>query len=368
MQARANEALRVAEAAGAEASRLETMALIALKHLCHGGLVEAKLLFDETIRLARDLNHKPALTSALTYRGFVHFFQSEYDRAEEMLTEARSLASELRDGFLLLNCLFGLGMAQGNLGRMSEALRKLNEAIEMARRNGDHFILPRLPNCIGWIHRELQDFGPALRHDQSGVELARENHILEAEANSLINLGYDYTHEREGEKPLSAFREVEAIFARDDWLRWRYNIRLQAGQAEYWLARGNLERAEEYARRLLETATHYEAHKYIAVARRLLAEAAAARGDLPRAETELKAALDLLRKYPSPPTAWRIHAALGRVRSQMGQTQAAREAFASAAAIVNKIASNVDDEELRATFLNSAAVREVIDGAQVADP
>ena len=43
---------------------------------------------------------------------------------------------------------------------------------------------------------------------------------------------------------------------------------------------GNPERAEEYARRLHEMATHHEARKYIAVAHKLLAEVAAARGDL----------------------------------------------------------------------------------------
>ena len=77
-----------------------------------------------------------------------------------------------------------------------------------------------------------------------------------------------------------AQREAEAMLERDEWLRWRFNLRLQAGQAEYWLAQGNPEQAKEYARRLLETASHYEARKYIAVAHKLLAEVAIARGDL----------------------------------------------------------------------------------------
>jgi tetratricopeptide (TPR) repeat protein len=360
MQARADEALRVAEASGSDPLRIAAMAPSALKHMCDGELVEAKLLFDEAIRVARSSDDKPALANALSYRGFVHFFQSEYARAEEVLAEGRDLAFELRDGYLLLHCLFGSGMAQGDLGRMSEALRTLNEAIEMARRNGDHFILPRLPNCVGWIHRELQNFNEARRHDQNGAELARENHVLEAEANSLINLGCDYTLQGEGEKPLSAFSEVKAIFARDDWFRWRYNIRLQAGQAEYWLAQGNLEQAEDYARRLLEIATHYEARKYIAVAHKLLAEIAVARGDWAVGEAELTTALDWLNRYPVPIVAWKTYAALGRLRLQTGHDQAAREAFAQAAAIVNHIAANVDDEQLRATFLNSPAVQEVM--------
>jgi tetratricopeptide (TPR) repeat protein len=146
-------------------------------------------------------------------------------------------------------------------------------------------------------------------------------------------------------------------------MRWRYNIRLQASQAEYWLAQGNLERAEEFARRLLETATYHEAHKYIAVAHKLRADVAVARGDVADAETELNAALEELRAHPAPLVAWKTYAALGRLRLQLGEGQAACGAFAQAVAIVNQIAASVNDEKLRATFMNSKAVEEVLAGA-----
>jgi hypothetical protein len=45
----------------------------------------------------------------------------------------------------------------------------------------------------------------------------------------------------------------------------------------------------------------------------------------------------------------------------MGQTQAARESFAQAAAIIEMMAENIKDHRLQMTFLNSTAVREVID-------
>jgi tetratricopeptide (TPR) repeat protein len=358
----AAEALRMTETSGSATLRLETMTLVAVKHQCYGE-PEGRPILDEVIHLARALDLKPPLLAALSHRGFWHFLDAEYAAAEETLSEAIALASELREGFWLLHDHFGLGLVLGNLGRMSEALRILNEALEMARRNGDHFFGPRLPNCIGWIYRELQDFDQARKHDESGAAIARQEHVLEAEANSLISLAGDYTIEGAAEKPLAAFREVDAIFLRDDWYRWRYNIRLQEGQAEYWLARENPERAEEYARRLLETAARHDARKHVAVAHRLLAEVATARGDWPLAETELDLALDVLRRYPAPLAAWRTHAVLGRLRRQLGDSQAAREAFAEAAAIVGRVAATVDDERLRATFLRSAAVRQVVEGA-----
>jgi serine/threonine protein kinase/tetratricopeptide (TPR) repeat protein len=362
MQARADDLLRVADACGRDMMRAAALLFIGLKHICYGELVAGKPLLDQAISVSRASGDKAGLANALQYRSFVHFFQSEYDHAEAMMAEASDLGSELRDGFLLLQCLFGMSLILGNMGQMSKALRTLDEAMQMAQRNGDHYTLSKIPNCIGWIYRELQNFQEAQRHDERGVELARADHVLEAEANSLINLGYGYTATGGDEKALSAFREVSAIFARDDWLRWRYNIRLQAGQAEYWLVRGKLNEAEEYARRLLETATQHETHKYVAVAHKLRAEVALARGDFVAGEKELVTALGVLQQYPVPIVAWKTYVVLGRLQVKSGKHSAARQAFGEAAAIVARIAANVTDDTLRSTFLGSAAVREVASG------
>jgi tetratricopeptide (TPR) repeat protein len=344
------------------------MNFIMLRHQFLGELAASKPILDEIIQTARVTQHKPVLCAGVQQRGLLHFLQSEYELAEPVLSEALSLARELRDSVTLLFSLFLLGLVRGNRGRISEALTTLHEAMALARRNGDRFVLPRLPNCIGWLYRELQDFDHALEWDRQGFELARECGVVEAEANSLINLGCDFAHLGEDRKTLPAFRDVEACFHRDEYFRWRYNLRLQAGASEYWLSRGDPERAEEHAQRLLEEAAPREVRKYIAVAHKLLAEAAMARGDLTDAEGKLAAALDLLHSYPAPLVAWKTYVVLGRLRRQRGDGEPARDAFAQAAAIVGEITANIRDEGLRATFLNSTAVREVLDGAKASSP
>jgi serine/threonine protein kinase len=388
MEACAAEAMQMAERAGSDALRLETMGLVGMKHLCYGELREAKPILDEVIKTARTKDQKPALLTAIAWRGCLHFFQTEYEDTLKLETEARRLASELRDGFLLLTASFFIGLAQGNLGRMSDALATLSDGIVKARRNGDLFWGPRMPNCIGWLHRELQNFPEALKFDQEGCEVAREHHVLEAEANSLINLGIDYTHASETDKTLSAFHEVRDIFERDAWFRWRYNIRLQAATADHWLAQGNLEKAKHFALSLLETAQANGVRKYVALAHTLLGKIAIAKGNLAKveeqhaaaadvfpeaekipagnlaeAEKQFAAALEELEAYPAPLVAWKTHAEVGRLQLRMGNTSVAREAFARAAEIVNSIAKNTRDETLRSTFLNSSAVQEVINAS-----
>jgi tetratricopeptide (TPR) repeat protein len=364
MEARTTEAIAAAKRAGSEELRLQTLALMGLKHLCYGELPEGKAALEDVIENARAINHKPTLAAGLVWRGCLYFFQTEYERAIEIETEARQLASELRDGFLLLTSMFFLGLSRGNLGRMSEGLTTLTEAIDMARRNGDLFWYPRMPNCIGWIHRELQDFAGAHRYNQEGLGIGRQHHVLEAEANSLINLGIDYTHEGKIDETLAAFDEVRDIFSRDAWFRWRYNIRLQAAAAEHWLGQGDLSKAREFAGHLLDTATKYKVHKYIAVAHKLMAQISVAAGDPSGGEVEFMAALDELEKYPVPVIGWRIHAELGRLKSSQGDLSAARDSFGQALDIINACAASVVDPALRETFVNSKAVSEVMTGAQ----
>jgi DNA-binding winged helix-turn-helix (wHTH) protein/tetratricopeptide (TPR) repeat protein len=360
MGVRADESLRVAEASGNETLRVEAMTLIARRNVCLGNLGEAKAMLDESISIARSLNHKPGLIFGLAWRGLTHFFQSEYESAEDKLSEAMGLSAELRQSFMLFFCLFFLGVTRGERGRISAALATFDEVTEMGRRNGERYNLFKIPNSIGWLYRELEDHDYAVNQNRTAAELARASNILEAEINSIINLSYDYINKGQGEKAVPVFREAESLLRRDDWFRWRFNIRLQASRCRYLLSQNDLAGAEECSRRLLEITAHHEAHKYIAEAHRLLAEVALARNDRRLAEKELMVAIEILRNYPTPLTAWRIYAALGRLRLQTGQTRLAGEALAAAAAIIRMIADNVGDKRLRTVFLNSSAVREVL--------
>jgi len=357
MKARADEAVEAANRASSEELRVQTTVLMALKHLCYGEVKEAKPMLDEVIITARKIDCKPALAAALVWRACLYFFQTEYERAIECATEGRQLASELRDGFLLLTASFFIGLSRGNLGHMSEALSTLTEAINMARRNGDLFWYPRMPNCIGWIHHELEDFRGALEHDSEGLDISRQHGVLEAQANSLINLGIDYSHSGKSDETISAFDEVENIFKRDAWFRWRYNIRLQAATARHWLRQGELTQARDFTRQLQAMAEQYEVPKYLAVSYKIMAEIDTAAGELAAAESNLMKALEELRKHPVPVVTWRVYSDISRLRVGTGDAAGAGVASTEASRIIQQIAASVTDQNLREVFLSSEAVR-----------
>ena len=123
--------------------------------------------------------------------------------------------------------------------------------------------------------------------------------------------------------------------------------------AEHSLKKGDLDKALEFAERLYATATEHEVHKYIAVAYHLRAKVSLAANDLSEAEKNFDLALAELERYPAPLVAWKVHAGRARLKMQLGQEAEAQESSTRAGEIVNFIASNVDDETLRANFLQA---------------
>ena len=300
----------------------------------------------------------------VTFSGILHFWRSDYARAERVQMEASQLAAEARDGFHLPLALSYLGLTQANRGRVSEAMGSMQQGLDLAKRNNNALALSRIPNGIGWISREIGDLGTAIEFNEGCVEFSRRTKAAEAEANALLNLVYDYLLAGRPERSEEALERILPLYERERWNRWRfYGIRHNAAQAEYWLARRRLDRAEEHARALLANAQQNGVAKYMAIARRLLGEIAAVSGDATMAEEELTRSLEPFATHPMPLIEWRNHAALGRVLAARKHPGGAREAFKRAETLVRELAGNISDPALRNVFLEMDAVREVIVGA-----
>jgi tetratricopeptide (TPR) repeat protein len=209
----------------------------------------------------------------------------------------------------------------------------------------------------------MQDFERAAEFDRRGTEIAKGSLFLEVLAHSLINLGYDYRGQSRQQESLLSLKKAEEARDADPWMRWRHNIRLQAGEAESWLAAGDMAQAESYARELLKVATQHGDRKYHALARQILGQVYCSEQRWAEAESEFQAAVTLLEQYPAPLLGWKVYAALGRLYLETGKNELASQAFNDAALIINELAANTEQEDLRETFLNSAAVREVIEKA-----
>ena len=257
----------------------------------------------------------------------------------------------------MLRSLFFKSMALGNQGRLSDAMNALREGIRLAELNGERFWLSRLPNTLGWIHREAQDFETALRLDSENVRLARETGFQEGEANSLVNLGSDYLSLGEADRAFEHFREAATIYEQDVWFRWRYNTRLQAELARYWILQGSLEPATHHATACLTTAKETQSHKYIAWAHKVRGDIASLEDRVEDARREYGIALQTVDAHPCPTTHWRILAARADLARKLKDSAAEDEFRGRAHKVMEVLADSIREEPLRQKFLTSKAIR-----------
>jgi tetratricopeptide (TPR) repeat protein len=362
MAARAQELLEAATRAGGAGDRAEAHARMGQAFVGQGRFEEAIPLLDGAIETARRVGAPVALKMALSYRGLVHYWQTEYQAAEATSVEALSLSTQLGDGFYALAARMFMGLTRVHLGRISEALDDFADAISVARRNDDRYWLPRLMSHLGWVHRELGDLDRAREHDTEGVRLARERPTWGPESEVLLNLCVDDVREGRAEQASALLAELETRAAESSWMRWLSELRLAAASAEHWAVRGDHERAVEHAGRLADMSDRLGARDYRCAAERIRAESALGQGvGIESAANRLGLALAELRGRPAPLEAWKSARLLAILRRRLGDEEGARVAFAEAARAVRTIAAGTRDEGLRNGFLAMPLVREVLD-------
>ncbi len=251
MSARARELLDVATRAGADADVEEARARIGQALVCEGRLFEAAPLLDEVLVRARHRGLRVALKLALMYRGFVHYWQTEYQATEARSAEAAAAAAagDIGDGFYALAARMFCGLSRVHLGRISEALEDFRDAKAFAERNDDRYWLPRIVSHLGWVHREMGALERAREWDTKALALARERG-WGPEPEALLNLCVDDVRQGRVEEAAALLAELEARAAQSSWMRWISDLRLAVAAAEHWMARGDCDRADESAQRL----------------------------------------------------------------------------------------------------------------------
>jgi hypothetical protein len=206
------------------------------------------------------------------------------------------------------------------------------------------------------VLRELGDTAGAVSHDARSEELSRAIKETEPEAHAVVNLADDAMTMRSASGLAGRSARVEALAKSDDWISWRYLIRLHASRARERLASGTPEEARVAIDSLYAMASRYDAGKYRAVAKELSARAALSVGDLGAATRAIVEARALLSDRPVPVMAWKVEALAADIASRVGDREAAATARSAADAMVQSLADHLTPED-RTMFLASSAVR-----------
>ena len=232
----------------------------------------------------------------------------------------------------------------------------------LAEKTGSEILRHRLLNSLGWLSLECGDLERAIDLNKRGAEGARQRDDHETIANAELNLGDIFLVQGD----LTLAKEfLDGVYrlvhhpATSEWSKWRYSMHLFASLGDFWLARGEPARAQEFAAQCLDIATRTNSRKYIVKGWRLLGESALTHRQWDEAAGWLRQALALAQTVGNPPQLWKTHLALGRLHAEAGRPEQARQAYHDAREVLERVKANVQNPELRASLEHSPLVRQV---------
>jgi DNA-binding CsgD family transcriptional regulator len=310
------------------ANALSLLALCSCTHHVAGttpfvtAKTQEELVAVQSLRLAREIGWRAGESIVRYCIGDALAWRGEYDRALPMAREALELAEQI--GHLQWSaasrCLLGntlLALRAPELAR-----EQLEAANEIARALGSRVWIRWIaaPLAIARMHTD----------DLAGAEELLDDVALAADGAPAA--------------PMDA-------------------TTLTLGERQLWLARAELalarrpERALEIADARLATEHAANPNSVLGVPRLTLvrAEALLALERLDEATAALDAAREEATRQGARPLLWRIEAVDGHVHRVRRERLEARQAFDRASTIAEELALKVQDEELRAEFLNGVA-------------
>ena len=352
----AQDALRVAEPAGALAVQGRAYFTIGFVRGVTGVLDESRAALDKAISLSSAAGDDVHRSLSLSTAGLLRNWEGDYDAAIRLQNEGLILARDRGALVPLLFSCFMRGLTLTGRGDYDEAFASFTEGLELAERVGDEAIHHRLLNCLGWRYAELGDLDQAEALNTASAEIGRRRRDPGTQPNAELNLG-DVMRVR-GDLHL-AQELYDGVFrywkdpATSEWMRFRYSPRMFASMGELALARGDLTAAKAHSAECLGLATRSGSRKNLVKGWRLAGEIERAQLAWDRSEQHLRTALELAMSMANPVQYRKTELALGQLLADTGRPDEAREAFQRAYVRMQRVRESLRHERLREAFEKS---------------
>ncbi|MDP9325078.1 MAG: AAA family ATPase, partial [Candidatus Dormibacteraeota bacterium] len=203
-------------------------------------------------------------------------WKGDFDEAVAIAQQARRDAEASHAMTMVLFSAWAEAMERIGRGDYQEALDILRQNLVACERVGEVQARTRMMNTLGYCYGELENHDRALEWNSKSVDYARRPDIVnsgELETYSRLNLAESLVALGRLDEAGEHFNVLEDRSRNprpeDLWMHWRWSQHLFAGCAEMWLARGDGEKALDYAVRCLALAEPSDSKKYIVKGRRL---------------------------------------------------------------------------------------------------
>ena len=349
-------ALVAAEQAGDDYHLAQSLLLLTEVHESSGDLRSALETANRAIKVSNLLNDSRLEARILVELGFLRAQQADFNEAVDAAEQGLRLLAKTDDRNAIAYAWNILGRALGGRGNYSRALDAFHHSQEEAQIIGDRLLLAQVFNMQGWLHRELGDYENGLKFDEEGVALAQRWGKPSPEISARLNVCLDLLHLGDSVRSLGLLNKIEEQINTGSFSfhKWRWRLRLLHARGLCFLALDEPANAlimTEEGLLLAETAV---IRKYIALNHEMKGAAMAELGKMDDAISELNTAISLADAIQYQPIRWAGRHQLAKLYHQNGLEQEAKNTSSEAEHIIQTIATSLEDENLRVTFLNAA--------------
>ncbi len=250
----------------------------------------------------------------------------------------------------------------------------LQEGREFGIKAGERYATAKLTNSLGWAYHELCHFGKAIEYNNLALASIQgflgpgTLNLFEIESQTQINLGENYLMSEDLQK---ARKYLELVYENANkpeyyFVRSRWKPRCLLSLSELWLQMGDTDKSESFLTELFEHGwtDGFPYKKYQVRAWRLRGQILSAKGRFKKAEIELRRALSQAKELSNPTVLWHTHQALGNLLLKQDKREKARREFQAAVNVVQGIAEDLTDVELKEGYLQSEPVQRLVSLAQ----
>jgi predicted ATPase len=349
-------ALHAAEQIGDNHHLAQSMLLLTEVYESSGDLSSALETATRAQKICNKLKDNHMEARAQVEIGFLYAQQSDFDKAVKAAEGGLELLAETNDHNAIAYVWNILGRALGGRGDYNKALDAFQHSQEEAQIVGDRLLLAQVFNMRGWIYRELCDYENGLKFNEDGVEFAQQWSKPSPEISARLNICLDLLNLGDPKKALGLLDEIEEQINTGEFgfHKWRWHLRLLHARGLCYLAIEKPEKALALAEEGLPLAETATIHKYVALNYELKGMALASLDKVDEAIQALETAISLADEIQYQPIRWASRYQLAELYRQNGREQDAKYASSEAGFIINNIAEALEDETLRATFLNTA--------------
>jgi diguanylate cyclase (GGDEF)-like protein len=340
-----------------------TIMMLALSDLggvnLYQGSHEAALAhYRESLRLSRVLEDERAITRNLTNIGVYYWFIGDFDEAVRHYERAIQRLEKTGDKHLLALNMNNMGAVHYMLGRFQESIEAYQESIVLTREIRNKALLAYNYNNIGEIYQVLGRIDLAEKYHGDAMRIVKQVGERYVESDILRNIGINHHLRGRTTEGLRYLKNATRFARKAGKINFMLSALYDLGRI--WLENGQLKKAKMICEELARLATESGTHEALAKSGFLQSRILFAGGDRKAALDKIDEALAHLPLAHNVFLLWQAYAlkwSLCRDRSD------GKEALESAVTIIREIETDLENPEIRDSFLNLPEVKSLLSAA-----